>query len=88
MKRLLIIAVLCALLFSACDRTPVIDGKTPFVVDKVEYQDSEKNMCIYTCNTSAVTPYFWNSGRKARIVAPTGAFNQGDTITFNSSLYY
>ena len=87
MKNLLVILVLIVTCMS-CNKSPIIDGKVPFVVDRVELTREVGYSKYTSVGKDEVICSGWSASHNAELIAPTGSFKQGDTITFNKSLYY
>lgn len=86
MKKLFIILlfVVSAEITSCGYDTPVIDGKEPFVVEKASicHSNDFKGMCKYYSNMGVGGKDNFLGFWEPCIIAPTGKYTTGDTITF------
>ena len=64
-------------IFYSCDSTPIIDGKSPFIVNQID--DIGNGMCEYYGNHDVSYNANGFSGRPT-IVLPSKLYNIGDTI--------
>ena len=71
--------IFSVLVLTSCGyRTPIIDGKKPFVVEEIEKYDDTHS--IYTSKDEGSGVWNDNTESNPRIALPSGMYNIGDTI--------
>jgi hypothetical protein len=78
MKTILLIAIGIVSLAS-CNKVPIIDGETPFIVNKIVEYNKIRGMSIYYGQEDAGV--LDNFAKYPAIVLPSRKYNIGDTIT-------
>ena len=82
MKKLILLLFLVSTLCISCGyETPVIDGKTPFIVTQSKMCNKSEMTRYYSFSSAGGVDNFFGSWKPC-IIAPTGKYATGDTITF------
>lgn len=73
--------IICMIMISCGNESPILDGKTPFVVVEVKKYSDTHSEYYGRFNGGEGAKYNFLGSWYPMIVLPTGYYNVGDTIT-------